>query len=65
VNTDPHPECERRVPEWTNKAARRLEQYEKQQLQPGQSAYVIITNMSFPPVIAKRSCWVTPSWRMG
>jgi hypothetical protein len=47
VNTDPHPDVKGAFPEWTNKAARRLEWYEKQQFQPGQSAYVIVTNMSF------------------
>jgi hypothetical protein len=48
VNTDPHSNPESGTfPEWTNKAAKRLAWYEKQQLKPGQSAYVIITNMSF------------------
>jgi hypothetical protein len=48
VNTDPHTDPKGGAfPEWTNKAAKRLEWYEKRQLQPGQSAYVIITNISF------------------
>jgi hypothetical protein len=44
LNTDPHTGA---APEWANKVAKRLERYEKDHLQPGQSAYVIITNMSF------------------
>ena len=48
VNTDPHRNPQSgAIPQWTNKAAKRLEEYEQQHLQPGQSAYVIITNMSF------------------
>jgi hypothetical protein len=48
VNTDPHPNPQSGTfPQWTNKAAKRLERYEQQQLQPGRSAYVIITNMCF------------------
>jgi hypothetical protein len=48
VNTDPHPNPQSGTfPQWTNKAAKRLERYEQQQLQPGRNAYVIITNMCF------------------
>jgi SEC-C motif len=48
VNTNPHPNPKKGIfPEWTDRAERRLDKYEKQQLKPGQNAYVIITNMAF------------------
>jgi hypothetical protein len=47
LNTDPHPGVKGTYPEWANKVAKRLERYEKEHLKAGQSAYVIITNMSF------------------
>lgn len=48
VNTEAHANPESGpFPEWTNKAAKRLAWYGKEQLKAGQSAYVIITNMSF------------------
>jgi hypothetical protein len=44
VNTEPESGG---IPGWTIRAAKRLEQYERQQLKQGHSAYVIITNMAF------------------
>jgi hypothetical protein len=35
------------IPKWVKKTAKRLKWYERRQLQEGQSAYVIITNMCF------------------
>jgi hypothetical protein len=48
VNTDPDPDLRSgAIPKWVKKTEKRLEWYERRQLQEGQSAYVIITNMYF------------------
>lgn len=46
VNTDPHTD-KSVIPAWTEKAGKKLDEYEKKTLPQGQSAYVIVTNMSF------------------
>jgi hypothetical protein len=48
VNTNPDPNLQSgTIPAWVKKAEKRLEWYEQKQLKRGQSAYVIITNMSY------------------
>jgi hypothetical protein len=48
VNTDPDQNLRSgTIPRWVKKTEKRLEWYEQNQLKEGQSAYVIITNMSY------------------